>query len=117
MHRRHNERSPFDPLSHLVSMRKTSRRLGGTALSNADDQRRESIRTYDNRGIPLPGLRSARQRLSLTQRELATRAGMGQGTICKLETLQRGAYPQTLQKLAVALGVSPADLVDDRVDQ
>jgi hypothetical protein len=41
---------------------------------------------------------------------------MGQGTICKLETLRRGAYPQTLQKLAVALGVAPADLVDDRVD-
>lgn len=82
-------------------------------MSNAE----EPIRTYNNRGIPLPGLRPARQRLGLTQRELAARAGTGQGTICKLETLSRGAYPQTLQKLTAALRVSPADLVEDRVDQ
>jgi transcriptional regulator with XRE-family HTH domain len=86
-------------------------------MSNADDKRHESTGTYANRGIPLPGLRSARQRLGLTQRQLAARAGTGQGTICKLETLQRGAYPQTLQKLAVALGVTPAELVEGRVDQ
>jgi transcriptional regulator with XRE-family HTH domain len=86
-------------------------------VSNASDERREPTGAYANRGIPLPGLRPARQRLGLTQRELAARASMAQGTICKLETLSRGAYPQTLQKLAVALGVSPADLVGDRVDQ
>jgi DNA-binding XRE family transcriptional regulator len=86
-------------------------------MSNADDKRQEPTGTYANRGIPLPGLMPARQRLGLTQRQLAARAGTGQHTICKLETLQRGAYPQTLQKLAVALGVSPADLVDDRVDE
>lgn len=85
-------------------------------MRNADYERQQPIRTYANRGIPLPGLRSARQRLGLTQRQLATRAGMGQGTITKLERLERGAYPQTLRKLAAALGVSPADLVDDRVD-
>jgi transcriptional regulator with XRE-family HTH domain len=86
-------------------------------VSNADDERREPTRTYDNRGIPLPGLRPARQRFGLTQRELASRAGLGQGTICKLERSERGAYPQTLQKLALALGVTPADLVEGRVDQ
>ncbi len=86
-------------------------------MSNADDDIREPTRTHANRGIPLPGLRPARQRLGLTQRQLATRAGMGQGPITKLETLSRGAYPKTLQKLAVALGVSPADLVGDRVDE
>jgi transcriptional regulator with XRE-family HTH domain len=79
-------------------------------VSKHDDQRREPTTTYDTRGIPLPGLRRARQRLGLTQRELASLAGIGQGTVCKLETLQRGAYPQTLQKLALALGVTPADL-------
>ena len=73
---------------------------------------------HSNRGIPLPGLRLARQRLGLAQRQLASRAGVGQGTVCKLESMRRGAYPQTVQKLAVALGVSPADLVGgDRVDE
>lgn len=85
-------------------------------MSTADNQRHEPSGTYANRGIPLPGLRPARQRLGLTQRQLASRAGMGQGTITKLERLERGAYPKTLQKLAAALGVSPADLVDERVD-
>ena len=93
------------------------RRRGVSTLSNADDERREPTRTYTNRVIPLPGLRLARQRLGLTQRQLASLAGTGQGTICKLETLRRGAYPQTLRKLTAALGVSPADLVDERVDQ
>jgi transcriptional regulator with XRE-family HTH domain len=86
-------------------------------VSNVDDERQEPTRTYANRGIHLPGLRPARQRLGLTQRQLASQAGTGQETICKLETLQRGAYPQTLQKLAVALGISPADLVKGHVDQ
>ena len=86
-------------------------------MSNTEDQRGTLTRTSDNRGIPLPGLRPARQRLGLTQRQLASLAGTGQHTICKLETLQRGAYPQTLQKLAVALGVTPADLTEGRVDQ
>lgn len=85
-------------------------------MSNADDRRHESTGMHSNRGIPLPGLRPARQRLGVTQRQLAARAGTGQHTICKLETLQRAAYPQTLQKLAVALGVSPADLVEGRVE-
>jgi transcriptional regulator with XRE-family HTH domain len=86
-------------------------------VSSVDDKRQETTGTYTNRGIPLPGLRPARQRLGLTQRQLAARAGMGQGTICKLETLRWGAYPQTLQKLAAALGVSPTSLVEGRVDE
>jgi DNA-binding XRE family transcriptional regulator len=65
-------------------------------MRNADDRRHESTDTYTNRGIPLPGLRHARQRLGLTQRQLASQAGTGQHTICKLESLKRGAYPQTL---------------------
>ena len=86
-------------------------------MSNADDKRQKQTDTYTNRGIPLPGLRPARQRLGLTQRQLAARAGTGQQTICKLETLRRGAYPRTLQKLAAALGVTPADLVLECVDE
>ena len=86
-------------------------------MSNTDDERHEPTVTYANRGIPLLGLRPARQRLGLTQRQLASLSGIGQGTITKLERLERGAYPQTLQKLALALGVTPADLVVGRVDE
>jgi transcriptional regulator with XRE-family HTH domain len=86
-------------------------------VSNADDERHEPTGTYAARGIPLPGLRPARQRLGLTQRQLAARAAVGQGTITKLERSERGAYPKTLQKLAAALGVSPAELVEGRVDE
>jgi transcriptional regulator with XRE-family HTH domain len=86
-------------------------------VSNANARRHESTEMHSNRGIPLPGLRPARQRLGLTQRQLASQAETGQHTISKLENLSRGAYPQTLQKLARALGVSPADLVEGRVDQ
>lgn len=64
-------------------------------MNNADDERQEPTGTFANRGIPLPGLRLARQRLSLTQRDLAARASLGQGTISKLERSERGAYPQT----------------------
>jgi transcriptional regulator with XRE-family HTH domain len=86
-------------------------------VSNADDERKEPTTTQSNRGIYLPGLRPARQRLGRTQRQLAFRAGVGQGTVSKLERFERGAYPRTLQKLAAALEVSPADLVEGRVDQ
>jgi transcriptional regulator with XRE-family HTH domain len=83
-------------------------------VRNADGERHEPTRTYTNRGILLPGLRPLRQRLGFTQRQVAARAGIGQGTICKLETLQRGAYPRTLQKLSGALRVPPAELVEGR---
>jgi hypothetical protein len=41
-------------------------------VSNADDERHESTGTYTNRGIPLPGLRPARQRVGLTWKEELT---------------------------------------------
>ena len=83
-------------------------------MSNTDDERHEPTVTYANRGIPLFGLRPARQRLGFTQRQLASLAGIGQGTVSKLERSERGAYPQTVRKLAGALGVSPAYLVEGR---
>jgi transcriptional regulator with XRE-family HTH domain len=83
-------------------------------VSNADDESRVPTGAYANRGILLPGLRPARQCLGLTQRQLGARAGLGQGTVSKLERSERGAYPQTLRKLAGALGVSPAYLVEGR---
>jgi transcriptional regulator with XRE-family HTH domain len=69
---------------------------------------------HDGRSIPLPGLRAARQKAGLTQGELAKLAGVGRGTVHRLESLERGCYPRTLRKLATAFGVAPAHLVGDR---
>jgi transcriptional regulator with XRE-family HTH domain len=54
-------------------------------------------------------LKQARDRLVLTQKELADRAGVEVMVVSRIE---RGAvtkpYPSTVRKLAAALGVSPA---------
>ena len=64
-----------------------------------------------SRSTPLPSLAAHRRRRGLTQRELGELAGVAHTTVQRLESLSRGAYPQTIQKLALALGVEPADLV------
>jgi transcriptional regulator with XRE-family HTH domain len=64
-----------------------------------------------SRSTPLPGLATHRRRRGLTQRELGELAGVAHTTVQRLESLGRGAYPQTLRKLASALGVESADLV------
>ena len=66
------------------------------------------------RGTYLAGLREIRRRRALTQRQLVARSGTGQGTISKLERLERSAYARTVGRLAAALGVSPADLMRER---
>ena len=63
------------------------------------------------RSIPLPSLAAHRRRRGLTQRQLGELAGVAHTTVQHLESLSRGAYPQTLRKLAIALGVEPIDLV------
>ena len=67
--------------------------------------------TDSSRSTTLPGLAAHRRRHGLTQRQLGEMAGVAHTTVQRLESLSRGAYPQTLQKLATALGVEPADLV------
>ena len=69
---------------------------------------------HSARSIALLGLRAARQKAGLTQNELAKLAGVGRGTVYRLETLERGGYPRTLRRLARALGVTPAQLVGGR---
>ena len=64
-----------------------------------------------SRSTLLPGLSTHRCRQGLTQRQLGELAGVAHTTVQRLESLGRGAYPQTLRKLATALGVEPADLV------
>ena len=64
-----------------------------------------------SRSTPLPDLAAHRRRRGLTQRQLGELAGVAHTTVQRLESLERGAYPQTLRKLAVALGVEPGALV------
>jgi transcriptional regulator with XRE-family HTH domain len=64
-----------------------------------------------SRSIPLPALAAHRRRRGLTQRQLGELAGVAHTTVQQLESLKRGAYPQTMQKLALALRVEPKDLL------
>jgi transcriptional regulator with XRE-family HTH domain len=64
-----------------------------------------------SRSTPLPGLAAHRRRRGLTQRQLGELAGIAHTTVQRLESLNRGAYPQTIQKLAMALGIAPAELL------
>ena len=63
------------------------------------------------RSTPLPNLAAHRRRRGLTQRQLGRIAGVAHTTVQRLESLERGAYPRTLRKLATALGVEPGTLV------
>jgi transcriptional regulator with XRE-family HTH domain len=67
--------------------------------------------TERSRSIPLAALAAHRRRRGLTQRQLGELAGVAHTTVQRLETLRRGAYPQTIQKLATALKVEPKDLL------
>ncbi len=64
-----------------------------------------------SRSTPLPGLAAHRRRRGLTQRQLAALAGVAHTTVQQLESLKRGCYPQSLRKLASALGVAPEELL------
>jgi transcriptional regulator with XRE-family HTH domain len=64
-----------------------------------------------SRSIPLPALAAHRRRRGLTQRQLSELADVAHTTVQRLESLKRGAYPQTLRKLATALGVAPEELL------
>lgn len=59
-------------------------------------------------------LKRLRRGRALTQVQLADRAKMSQSTIAQIENGARpNPHPGTLGKLADALGVSPADLLED----
>jgi transcriptional regulator with XRE-family HTH domain len=64
-----------------------------------------------SRSTRLPSLAAHRRRRGLTQRQLGELAGVAHTTVQRLESLSRGAYPQTIQKLAIALRVEPKDLL------
>jgi transcriptional regulator with XRE-family HTH domain len=64
-----------------------------------------------SRSTPLPALAAHRRRRGLTQRQLGELAGVAHSTVQQLESLKRGAYPQSVRKLALALRVEPKDLL------
>ena len=70
-----------------------------------------------SRSTLLPSLAVHRRRRCLTQRQLAELAGVAHTTVQRLESLSRGAYPQTLRKLATALGVAPEELLHGESSQ
>ena len=67
--------------------------------------------TDRSRSTPLAALAAHRRRRGLTQRQLGELSGVAHTTVQQLESLKRGAYPQTIQKLALALRVEPKDLL------
>jgi transcriptional regulator with XRE-family HTH domain len=64
-----------------------------------------------SRSTPLPALAAHRRRRGLTQRQLGELSGVAHTTVQQLESLKRGAYPHTMQKLCTALRVEPKDLL------
>ncbi len=56
-------------------------------------------------------LRDLRKRALMSQRELATRSGVGVTTIVRIERNQVEPHGATIRKLAAALEVDPAELV------
>jgi transcriptional regulator with XRE-family HTH domain len=64
-----------------------------------------------SRSTLLPALAMHRRQRALTQRQLGELSGVAHTTVQQLESLSRGAYPQTLRKLAMALRVEPEDLL------
>ena len=57
-------------------------------------------------------LKEWRLRKALTQRELATMAGLTQSTVALIETGRQSPRPTTMRKLARALGLKPAELFE-----
>ena len=62
--------------------------------------------------MEVPNLRQVRERRLLTQADLAERSGVAETTINRLENGHHQARISTVRKLAEALGVDPAELME-----
>ncbi len=58
-------------------------------------------------------VRVARERVFLSKRELAERAGLDRSTIGRIEDGITEVYPRTIRKIAEALSVDPASLTPE----
>lgn len=59
-------------------------------------------------------IKKLRIQKGFTQKQLGEKAGISESTIRKYELGQRNPKLETLKKIALALGVSPASLLDDK---
>lgn len=57
-------------------------------------------------------LRAARERLGLSQEEVAARSGVQAGEISRIERSKRDPQVSTLEKLAAAVEMPPGRLLD-----
>jgi transcriptional regulator with XRE-family HTH domain len=62
--------------------------------------------------VKLTRLKEVRQRKALTQQQLAEKAGVNRVTIARIEGGKDEPFPTTLRKVADALGVEPAELLE-----
>lgn len=60
-------------------------------------------------------IREFRQRLFLSQEELAEKTGIGRATIARLEAGKNKPHGRTVRALAAALGVEPGELIKEEV--
>jgi transcriptional regulator with XRE-family HTH domain len=61
--------------------------------------------------VDVTKMKKLREERVLSQRELASMAGLTQMTVWRIENGCRDARPGTIRKLAVALGVEPRELI------
>jgi transcriptional regulator with XRE-family HTH domain len=61
--------------------------------------------------VDVTKMKALREEKVLSQRELASMAGLTQMTVWRIENGYRDARPGTIRKLAQALGVEPKELV------
>jgi transcriptional regulator with XRE-family HTH domain len=61
--------------------------------------------------VDVTKMKALREERVLSQRELASMAGLTQMTVWRLENGYRDARPGTIRKLAGVLGVEPKELV------
>lgn len=59
-------------------------------------------------------IKAIRETLKITQKELATKAEVSSPYLYDLENNRRGARPETLERIAAALGVTVEELIDKK---
>lgn len=81
--------------------------------ASKEAQRLERFRDFflDREGIPLFGMKEARQKAKVTQVQLAEKTGLPQPMISNLERQKALASNETAKQIAKAIGVSLEDLL------